>query len=124
MDVEQLGCELDECKRVEKDLSSWIKCIKECITINSLTRAIVVELIDRIDVSEVYSVNGEKNLDISICYKFGRFNLTREPRKEKELARRYPPKDNPSTSPMHHQHPYGSLSGVTEKEGFEPSRRY
>ena len=85
-DVEQLESELDECKRVEKDLTGWIKRIKECMTINGLTRAIVVELIDRIDVSEVYNVDGEKNLDISISYKFGRYNLPHAPQKEKELA--------------------------------------
>jgi chaperonin cofactor prefoldin len=85
-EVEQLESELDECKRVEKDLSGWIKRIKECLTIDGLTRAIVVELIDRIEVSEIYNVDGEKNLDISISYKFGRFNLPRELQKEKELA--------------------------------------
>ena len=70
-DVEQLETELDECKRVQQDLTGWINRIKECLTIDSLTRAIVVELIDRIEVSEAYSVGGEKNLDISISYKFG-----------------------------------------------------
>jgi len=85
-DVEQLEAELDECKRVEKDLTGWINRIKECITIDGLTRAIVVELIDRIEVSEVYSVDGERNLDISISYKFDRFNLPHHPQKGKELA--------------------------------------
>jgi hypothetical protein len=51
-----------------------------------LTRAIVTELIDRIDVSEVYSVDGEKNLDISIHFKFERFNLPHDSRKGKEPA--------------------------------------
>jgi len=32
--------------------------------------ALVVELIDRIEVSEVFSVEGEKNIDISVSYKF------------------------------------------------------
>ena len=85
-EVEQLESELDECKQVEKDLSGWINRIKECITIDDLTRAIVVELIDRIEVSEIYDVDGERNLDIDIHYKFGRFNLPRNPQKGKELA--------------------------------------
>jgi DNA invertase Pin-like site-specific DNA recombinase/chaperonin cofactor prefoldin len=85
-EVEQLEAELDECKQVEKDLSGWINRIKECITIDGLTRAIVVELIDRIDVSEIYNVDGERNLDISISYKFDRFNLPSNPQKGKELA--------------------------------------
>ena len=71
-DVQQLESELAESQRVEQDLTGWINRIKECLTIDTLTRAIVVELIDRIEVSEVYSVDGEKNLDISISYRFGR----------------------------------------------------
>ena len=70
-EVEQLEAELIECQRVEKDLTEWITRVKECLTIDSLTRAIVVELIDRIEVSEVYDVDGEKNLDIAINYRFG-----------------------------------------------------
>ena len=70
-DVEQIEKELEECKRVEKDLTGWITRIKNCLTIDCLTRAIVVELIDRVEVSEVYSVDGEKNLDIAISYRFG-----------------------------------------------------
>ena len=69
-DVEHLEQELDESNRVQRDLTSWVDRIKKCLTIDSLTRAIVVELIDRIDVSEVYNVDGERNLDISIRYKF------------------------------------------------------
>jgi len=69
-DAGHLEKELDECRRVQRDLTAWINRIKECLTIDSLTRAIVVELIDRIEVSEIYSVDGEKNLDISIRYKF------------------------------------------------------
>ena len=40
------------------------------LTIDSLTRSIAIELIDRIAVSQVYTVDGEKNLDIAISYKF------------------------------------------------------
>jgi len=69
-EVENLEKELDECKRVEQDLTSWIDRIKSCLSIDNLTRAIVVELIDRIEVSEVFSVEGEKNIDISVSYKF------------------------------------------------------
>ena len=77
---------MDECKRVERDLSGWINRVKECLTIDGLTRAIVVELIDRIEVSEIYSVDGEKNLDVSVVYKFGLSKYPRDPRKAKELA--------------------------------------
>jgi len=93
-DVEQLENELDECKRVEKDLTGWIKRVKECLTIDNLTRTIVVELIDRIEVSEIYDVNGEKNLDISISYKFGYLNANRETDKKIEPVGNHQTKDD------------------------------
>jgi len=77
-DVEQFEKELGECRRAEKDLTGWISCIKECLAIKCLTRAIVIELIDRIDVSETYDANGEKSLDISINYKFGLPTLSQQ----------------------------------------------
>jgi len=79
-EVEQLEAELAECQRVEKDLTGWITRIKECLTIDTLTRAIVVELIDRIEVSEVYDADGEKNLDIAINYRFGFSNAKQKNR--------------------------------------------
>ena len=70
---------LYECQSVQHDLAGWIKRIKNCLTMDSLTRSIVVQLIDRIEVSEIYSsLSGEKNIDISISYKFGRLNGTQQ----------------------------------------------
>ena len=93
VEVEQLENELDESKRTQKDIFGWIKRIKDCLTIDSLTRAIVVELIDRIEVSEIYDLDGEKNLDISISYKFGYL-----PQKAKEPIGSHPTKDNLPTN--------------------------
>jgi len=86
-DVGQMEVEFSECQRTQQDLSAWVKRIKECLTINELTRAVVVELIDRVEVSEIYSADGEKNLDISIRYKFGRLTD-----KEKEPTGSHPTK--------------------------------
>ena len=69
-DIGELEAEVNEYQRVEQDLTNWITRIKECLTIGSLTRPIVVELIDRVDVSETYDKNGEKFIDINIAYKF------------------------------------------------------
>jgi len=69
-EVEQLESELDECKQVEQNLTGWITRIKKCLAIDSLARAIVVELIDRIEVSETYNANDEKFLNLDIFYKF------------------------------------------------------
>jgi hypothetical protein len=70
-DTEHMEDELDECRRVQQDLTGWIARIKECLTIGTLTRAIAVELISRIEVSETYDADGEKTLDLEIFYKFG-----------------------------------------------------
>jgi len=70
-DISQMENELEECQRVKHDLSAWIERVKDCITIDSLTRQIVVELIERIEVSETYSVDGKPNIDLHIAYRFG-----------------------------------------------------
>ena len=71
-EAEQLEREMAECQSVQRDMTGLVKRIKECLAIESLTRAIVVELIDRIIVSKVYKINGEENIDLDIVYKFGR----------------------------------------------------
>jgi len=70
-DIDQMESELEECQRVQHDLTAWIKRIKDCISIDSLTRQIVVELIERIEVSEAYTVDGQANIDLTITYRFG-----------------------------------------------------
>jgi DNA invertase Pin-like site-specific DNA recombinase len=81
-DVEQLEAEMNDYKCVEQDLTGWIERIKECLSIENLNRDVVVGLIDRIEASEVYSIAGENNLDISISYKFGRLKASRSPQKK------------------------------------------
>ena len=58
-------------------MTALIVRVKECLSIDALDRAIVMELIDRIEVSETYDADGVKNIDISINYKFGR--IEKEP---------------------------------------------
>ena len=73
-DVKQLEIELSEYKCTEQDLTGWVERIKECLNIDNLSRDVVVRLIDRIEVSQAYSIDGETNLDVSISYKFGRLS--------------------------------------------------
>jgi DNA invertase Pin-like site-specific DNA recombinase len=70
-DITQMESELEECQRVQHDLSAWIERIKNCIAVDNLTRQIVVELIDRIEVSATYIVDGKPNIDLHISYRFG-----------------------------------------------------
>lgn len=70
-DLQQMETELTECQRVQQDLTGWITRIRECLTIKTLTRALVVELIDRIEVGETYDNDRGKTINIEIFYKFG-----------------------------------------------------
>ena len=88
-DLVQLETELTECKSAPRDISGLIKQVKECLTIDKLTRDIVVELIDRIEVSETYNSDSECNIDIAINYKFGCI--------KKEPAESHPTKKAPQT---------------------------
>ena len=80
-ETEQLEAELADGQRIQRDMNGLVKRIKECLTIDCLTRSIVVDLIEKIVVSENYNVDGEKNIDIEIVYKFGRIED-----EEKELS--------------------------------------
>lgn len=79
-DLEKLEYEVDECNRTTKNFTDWIERIKACISIETLTRTIAFELIDKIEISEEYDINSEKYIDVSIFYKFG---LNRKSRSKK-----------------------------------------
>ena len=68
--LETLQKDLSKCESDMRDISAWINRIKSCISIDSLDRGILVELIDSITVSERYKVSGENRQDITIKYKF------------------------------------------------------
>jgi hypothetical protein len=52
-------------------MAKWVSRIKDCLNIECLTREIVKEMVGRIEVSQTYDVDGKKNLDMAIFYKFG-----------------------------------------------------
>ena len=70
-EIENLNKELLEIRKVEMDISGWVAKIKKYLAIETLTREIVLELIDSIEISEVYILDGEKHQDIKITYRFG-----------------------------------------------------
>ena len=69
-ELSQLKIELADCQKTEKDITAWIKKIKKCLSVENLSRTIVVELIDSIEVSKAYTMNGEAHQDINIKFKF------------------------------------------------------
>ena len=69
-EIKALRDEMESKKRSESDITSWISQIKKCLSIETLTRELVVELIDSIEISDVYEVDGEPQQDIKITYRF------------------------------------------------------
>jgi DNA invertase Pin-like site-specific DNA recombinase len=66
----KLERECESRKRSERDMSAWIARIKDCLTIDALTRHVVVGLVDSIEISEAVIDEGGKTFDITIHYKF------------------------------------------------------
>ena len=69
-EIETLKIQLADLRRDEADITAWVDKIKKCLSIEELTREIVVELIDKIEISEVYEVEGIQQQDINITYRF------------------------------------------------------
>ncbi len=69
-ELEEMKKDLSACKETEKDISTWIEKIKKCLSLETLSREIVSELIEKIEVSEVYERDGKEQQDINITYKF------------------------------------------------------
>jgi hypothetical protein len=61
----EMEVEFNRKKLTASDLTEWVSKVKSCLQIDTLTRAIVMELIDCITVSK-----GEEGYNISIQYRF------------------------------------------------------
>ena len=62
--------ELADCEANANDTTAWVEKIRQCISIDTLNRDILHELIDSITISESYKVGGKTQQDIIIKYKF------------------------------------------------------
>jgi DNA invertase Pin-like site-specific DNA recombinase len=71
VDLASMEKELERQKQDGRDMAKWVERIKDCLNIECLTREIVTEMVERIEVSQTYDVGGKKNLDMAIFYKFG-----------------------------------------------------
>jgi len=74
-EITSLSNEQNKLKSTQKDVSAWIRKIKKCLKLETLTREIAVELIESISISAVYEKDGEKQQDINITYKFENISL-------------------------------------------------
>ena len=68
--IAQLQSEIDVKRNESQSIAKWVSCIRELTDLETLDRSTVVTLIDRITVSEKYLVDGVREQDIGITYKF------------------------------------------------------
>lgn len=61
---------LAQYQKAQEDVQEWAALIRQYRDANILDRDMLLKLIDRIEVGEGYIVNGQKERQIRICYKF------------------------------------------------------
>lgn len=68
--LEELEKKLAEQKKVTEEVQEWADIIRQYRDAESLDRDMLLKLIERIEVGEACVVNGQKERQIRICYKF------------------------------------------------------
>lgn len=68
--LRKLKQQLDEYKTIGDDVRKWVALMRPFRDIDMLDRDMLLKLIDRIEVGEVHTVDGQKEREIKIHYKF------------------------------------------------------
>lgn len=68
--LEEMEEKLTEYRKVKEDVQEWAGLIRQYRDADILDRDMLLKLIDRIEVGEACVVNGQKERQIRICYKF------------------------------------------------------
>ncbi|MDE7133390.1 MAG: DUF4368 domain-containing protein, partial [Lachnospiraceae bacterium] len=68
--LKELEKKLAEQRKVTEDVQEWADLIRQYRDADLLDRDMLLKLIERIEVSEACVVNGQKERQIRICYKF------------------------------------------------------
>lgn len=68
--LEEMERMLAEQKKVKEDVQEWAGLMKQYRDADILDRDMLLKLVDRIEVGEARVVNGQKERQIRICYKF------------------------------------------------------
>lgn len=68
--LEELERMLAESRKVKEDVQEWAGLMKQYRDADILDRDMLLKLVDRIEVGEARVVNGQKERQIRICYKF------------------------------------------------------
>lgn len=68
--LEELERMLEESRKVKEDVQEWAGLMKQYRDVETLDRDMLLKLVERIEVGEARVVNGQKERQIRICYKF------------------------------------------------------
>lgn len=68
--LKSLEGKLAEYRKVQEDVREWAALIRQYREADTLDRDMLLKLVDRIEVGEARTVDGEKEREIRICYKF------------------------------------------------------
>ena len=68
--LQELEHQLDENQVVQNDVQEWVNLIRQYSNIETLDRETLLRLIDKIEIGEQKIVNGQKEREIKIHYKF------------------------------------------------------
>jgi DNA invertase Pin-like site-specific DNA recombinase len=68
--VEEIKSEVERLKVNKRDASAWLELIKNYADIRELDRVVLGELVEKITVGEAQVIDGVKNIEITIYYRF------------------------------------------------------
>lgn len=61
---------MENIQKMQNDVQEWVSLIKKYRDIDQLDRDTLLRLIDKIEVGEIHTVNGQKERKIRVHYKF------------------------------------------------------
>ena len=70
LQLQELGRQLQGLQDAQNDVQEWVSLIRQCRNIDTLDRDMLLKLIDRVEIGEVRAVDGKKEREIRIHYKF------------------------------------------------------
>ena len=68
--IDELKPEIQQLSEDKRDITAWLELIRNYADIQELDRIILGELVEKITVSEIQVIDGVKNIEITIYYRF------------------------------------------------------
>ncbi len=57
-------------RQCEEDIAAWIRHIRQYTALETVDEAVLIELIDHVEVGEAYQENGKKHRDVKVFYRY------------------------------------------------------